>query len=226
MDRAGPPHYPGVLPGESMAILQGALTVRRFRIVGSLPDDWRDRFRDKLEEHAFREDPTGGGKEEREGWVQIHNLLDTSFEDRDRWLYNDLILLALRVDKKALPAKLLKATLEKEQQRWCEENGRKRCPKEVREEIRDRIETAWLARALPKVSLTELCIHLKERYVIVHSLSDAAADRVRKRFFATFGLRMIPTSPLDAIEDAARRQDLLDSVALPMGDPHADAVNA
>ena len=201
-----------------MPILSGAMSVRRFRVVGSLPDGWRDTFRARLEEHAFKDNPIEVGKEEREGWVQIHNLLETSFEDFDKWLYNDLILLALRVDKKALPAKLLKATLEKEYANWCEVNGRKRCPKDVREEIRDRIETAWLKRALPRVQTVELCLNLKEMYVILHSLSDTAADRVRKRFYATFGLRMVPASPLDAIADASTRQDLLDSVPARLGD--------
>lgn len=201
-----------------MPILSGAMSVRRFRVVGSLPDGWRDVFRARLEEHAFKEGPVELGKEEREGWVQIHNLLNTSFEDFDTWLYNDLIILALRIDKKALPAKLLKATLEKKYAEWCEVNGRKRCPKDVREEIRDRLEAEWLKRALPRVQTVELCLNLRDMYVILHSLSDSAADRVRKRFYATFGLRMVPTSPLDALADADRRQRMLDSVPTRFGD--------
>lgn len=207
-----------------MPILSGALSVRRFRVVGTVADGWRDRFRDNLQEQAFKDNPIEVGKEEREGWVQIHNLLETSFEDFDKWLYNDLILLALRVDKKALPAKLFKATCEKAFAEWCEENGRKRCPKDVREEIQDRIEGDWLKRALPKVSTVELCYNLKDEYVILHSLSETAADRVRKRFLATFGLRLVPWSPLDGLEDAELREALLDSAPAMVGDPHAAEV--
>jgi len=201
-----------------MPILSGAMSVRRFRVVGALPDGWRDVFRDRLNEHAFKDNPIEVGKEEREGWVQIHNLLENSFDDFDKWLYNDLILLSLRVDKKTLPAKLLKATLEKEYANWCEENGRKRCPKDVREEIKDRIESQWLKRALPRVGTTELCLNLKDMYVILHSMSDTAADRVRKRFYATFGLRMVPASPLDGIADGELRQRLLDTVPARLGE--------
>ena len=32
-----------------MGILHGALTARRFRVVGDLPSDWRDSFREQLE---------------------------------------------------------------------------------------------------------------------------------------------------------------------------------
>ena len=201
-----------------MPILSGAMSVRRFRVVGALPENWRDVFRERLEEHAFKDNPIEVGKEDREGWVQIHNLLENSFEDFDKWLYNDLILLSLRVDKKTLPAKLLKATLEKEYANWCELNGRKRCPKDVREEIKDRIESQWLKRALPRVATTDLCLNLKDNYVILHSLSDSAADRVRKRFYATFGLRMVPYGPLDAFPSAETRQDLLDTVPARLGE--------
>ena len=130
----------------------------------------------------------------------------------------NLILIALRVDKKTLPAKLLKATLEKQYAEWCKENGRKRCPKDVREQKREDLEAKWLKRALPRVQTIELCLNLKDNYVILQSFSDTAADRVRKRFYATFGLRMVPESPLDGIADNETRQALIDTVPSRIGE--------
>ncbi|MFT7519750.1 MAG: recombination associated protein RdgC [Kiritimatiellia bacterium] len=201
-----------------MGILSGALTVRRFRIVGNIPEGFRELWRDRLNEQAFKDSPIEVGKEEREGWVQIHNLLDTTFDDFNKWLYNDLVLLALRVDKKSLPGKLFKATLDKEFEKWCVEHEVKRCPKAEKEEIKDRLETAWLKRTLPKVAVTELCFNIQERYVILHSLSESASERVRKRFFQTFGLKLVPWSPLDGIEDEELRDALLDVVPSMVGE--------
>ena len=205
-----------------MPMLSGALTVRRFRLVGSLTEGWREQFRDKLNEHAFKDNAIEVGKEEREGWVQIHNLLETEFDDFNKWLYNDLVIVSLRTDKKSLPAKLLKATLEKAYADWCEENGAKRCPKAVRAEIRDRIEGQWLKRALPKVATLDLCLNLRDKYAILHSLSDSAADRVRKRVYATFGMRLVPTGPLDMLSDGELQQSLLDTVASDIGDANRE----
>jgi len=202
-----------------MSILSGAMTARRFRVVGAIPNDWRSTWAARLQEHAFQDNPVEQGKEEREGWVQIHNLLEISFADPERWLYGDVIVMALRVDKKSLPAKFLRATLEKAYADWCTSNGVKRCPKTVREDIRDRIEGDWLKRALPKVAVTELAFHVGEGYVLLHSLSEGAADRIRKRFHATFGLRLVPHGPLDLIEDPDLRQALLDVVPAVVGDP-------
>lgn len=192
-----------------MGITAGALTVARFRVEGELPPAWRDVFRDRLEEFAFREPPVEQGKEEVEGWVQVHNLLDTSFADFNRWLYDDYAVFALRVDKKRLPARLFKATLEKECQKWCALREVERCPASVRSEIKDRLEAEWLGRTLPSVSITEAAWSVGGGYVLLHTHSEATADRFRKRFFRTFGLRLLPWSPLDWLGDRALVETLL-----------------
>ena len=116
-----------------MGVLSGAMTARRYRVVGQLPPMWRDRWREQLDAMAFREaagnvagaSASGGsqGKEELEGWVLSQNLLDTDFSDFNRWLFDGrYAVFSLRVDKKSLPANLLKATVEVECRKWCEEN--------------------------------------------------------------------------------------------------------
>ena len=79
-----------------MGVVSGPMTVARFRVVGELPSGWRETFRDRLTEFAFREPPQGMGKEEVEGWVQVHNLLDSDFSDFNRWLYDDVVIIGLR----------------------------------------------------------------------------------------------------------------------------------
>jgi DNA recombination-dependent growth factor C len=207
-----------------MSLLNGALTVRRFRVVGADPEGWREQYRARLNENAFHEGPIEPGKEEREGWVQVHNLLDTSFDDFDRWLYNDVVLLALRVDKKVLPARLFKATLAKRVEAWCVENNTTRAPKAVREELRERLEEEWLARALPRVTVAELAIHLTHRYAVIDSLSEGVAERIRKRVFRTFGFTLVPFSPLDAIADTALRERLVQLAPAAVGDASSEGM--
>lgn len=185
-----------------MAILSGAMTVRRFRVVGEIPEGFREVFRDRLDEHAFHERPNEMGKEEVEGWVQVHNLLDTSFVDLNRWLYNHYAVFALRVDKKALPAKLFNATVQKRCEAWCEAQGVERCPSAVKKTIKEELEVEWLKRTLPRVAVTECCWNLNDRWLLLHSLSESSADRFRKRFLRTFGLKLVPWSPLDWLQDS------------------------
>lgn len=199
-----------------MGVLSGAMTVARFRVAGDLPEGWKETFRDRLEEFAFREPPTGMGKEEVEGWVQVHNLLDVEFGDMNRWLYNDVILFALRVDKKRLPAKLFKATLDKKVQAWCKERDVLRAPAAIRQELKEELEENWLARTLPTVGVTEAAWHLTKGWLLLHSLSETMAERYRKRFFRTFGLKLVPWSPLDFLEDRELVEGLLGRAPSPM----------
>jgi len=195
-----------------MSMLTGALTVRRFRVEGQVPEGFRDSWRDQLNDLAFREPPTsGGGKEEIEGWVQVHNLLDTNFDDFNRWLYMPYALFALRVDKKTLPAKLFNAHLAKKCEAWAEDNGTERCPASVRTRIKEDLEDEWLRRTLPRAAVTEACWHIDEGWLVLHSHSDGVADRFRKRFYRTFALKLLPWSPLDWLDDTEVSESLLGS---------------
>ncbi len=192
-----------------MGILSGALTVRRFRVLGEVPEGFRERYRERLNDYAFRTPPTEVGKEELEGWVQVQNLLDTDFDDLNTWLFDPYAVFALRVDKKVLPAKLLKAHVDKRCAAWAHEHGQDRCPASKRSEIKEALEEEWLKRTLPRVQVTELCWNQQAGYLVLHSLSESVSERVRKRFYQTFGLKIVPWSPLDWFEEEAQVSELL-----------------
>lgn len=184
-----------------MSLFKGALTVRRYRVAGTPPDDFRSTYPELLQTHAFHEPMGMTRSEEIEGWVLVQNLLDTDFTNLDRWLYNQYLVAALRVDKKTLPSKLLAAMLEKRIQAWCQEHRRERAPASVRTELKELLEDEMYGRTLPRVAVHEFCWNLVENWVIFFNTSDAPNDRFRKRFRDTFGLALIPFSPLDLLED-------------------------
>ena len=194
-----------------MGLLKGMLTAARFRVDGDLPTDWRERYRDGLLDQAFREPVVRTKGEETEGWVEIHNLLDSDFANHNRWLYHPWALFSLRVDKKRLPANLVRATLEKRCQAWCEERETTSCPAAVRSELKSALEEEWFARMLPTVQVTDVGWNVADKTVLVGSLAEGTLARVRKRFFQTFGLRLVPWSPLDILDDKQQVDALLGS---------------
>ncbi|MEZ4316049.1 MAG: recombination-associated protein RdgC [Myxococcota bacterium] len=202
-----------------MGIMSGALSVRRFRVVGEIGEGWREAFRERIQEFAFKTPPNDVGKEEIEGWVEVHNLLDAEFEDFNRWLYNEFVLFALRVDKKRLPAKLFAATLEKRCEAWKQERGLERVPASIRSELKESLEIEWLKKTLPSVAVTEAVWHVGEEWLVLHGMSDAVADRFRKRFFRTFGFRLIPWSPLDWVGESGTVDGLLNKAPSLMATP-------
>lgn len=193
-----------------MTLMSGSLTGRRYRVGGEPPDDFRTMYADHLAAHAFRE-PLGIQKsEEIEGWVLIQNLLDTDFGAQERWLFNHYLAAALRVDKKTLPAKLFRAHLDKRVAAWCQEQKRERAPASVRTEIKELLEDEMYARTLPRVALFEFCWNIAEGWVVFMNTSDGPNDRFRKRFRETFGLSLLPFSPLEFLDDVPEIASILE----------------
>ena len=192
-----------------MGILSGALTARRYRISGRIPDGFRDIFADALRTYGFRERSGPVSGEEQVGWVEIGNLLDTGFEDLNRWLYDRYALFSLRVDKKVVPTKLFRAHLDKRVQAWCQEHQRQRCPAAARAELKELLEFEMLQKTLPRVSVYEVCWNVVDGWLLFHNLSERANERFIKIFFETFGLHPQPMVPLDLVGGDAGLADLL-----------------
>ncbi len=182
-----------------MGILKGGLSVRRYRVIGELPESHTDLFIDALNTNQFREPQSPTHKGEASGWCQVHNLLDVDFSDVNLWLYNQYALFALRVDKKVVPAKLLRAHLEKRMQAWCTANSRPRVPAAVKEELREALEQEMLQKTLPRVTTFEVCWNMNDGWAVFTNDSELANERFQKLFLRTFGLRAVPWSPLDEL---------------------------
>ena len=184
-----------------MGVFKGAMTVRRYRVEGEVPEDFRERFIASLQDHAFREPKNPAPGEEHVGWCLIQNLLDVDFTERDKWLFNHFITASLRVDKRALPAKLFKAHLEKRIAAWLAENNRQRAPAAVKAELKQALEAEMMLKTLPRVATYEFCWNLIDGWLAFHATGTGPNDLFRKLFRQTFGLILTPSSPLDLLMD-------------------------
>ena len=197
-----------------MGILKGALTVRRYRAEGEVPTDFRERYQEALNDHAFRDPKQPVPGQEVAGWCQVHNLLDTEFSNYDKWLYNQFLMAALRIDKRALPGKLFKAHLDKRIQLWLTENERQKCPSKVKTEIKEALELEMLAKTLPRVATFEFCWNITDSWVVFHNTSEGPNDLFRKLFRQTFGITLTPASPLDLLLAEPEVQAKLEMVGI------------
>lgn len=192
-----------------MGILSGNLSVRRYRVVGELPENWRTTYKERLNKYGFREPIEGMGKEEIEGWVQVQDILEGGFEDYNRWLYNSYAVFALRTDKKTLPARLFKATLDRQCVQWAAEREVDKCPASVRRTLQEELERQWMERALPQTRIVELCWHIDDGWLIATSLTARTAEQLPRRFNQTFGHQLVPFSPLDFVPDGTSRERVM-----------------
>lgn len=184
-----------------MSLLKGALSVARFSVLGHVPEEsLRSWLQTQLEGRAFRE-PIGIQRSEQiSGWVLASNLLDTDFSG-DGWMFNHYVVLSLRVDRKVLPTRTVKAMLEKRMRAWCQEHSRERAPASVRTEIRELLEDELYARTMARSTTIDIWWNLVDGYVVTSNASEAGKDLLRKTFRDTFGLVLAPQSPVDFVGD-------------------------
>jgi DNA recombination-dependent growth factor C len=155
-------------------------------------------IRSRLEEYAFQSPPCSDLKEEKEGWVSAHNFLDTDFSEIE-FNYDSYIVFAHRVDKRKLNAATFRAHLAKKCDAWKKENGLERCPLIVKKEIKEEMEFDWLKRTIPSTTSTEVVWNLVQKYVVIYSVNQTTIDRITKRFYRTFGVKLVMENPVNCL---------------------------
>lgn len=196
-----------------MAILHGTATYRRFVVDGDPTASplWRDQLRERLRAMAASEPPPHS-KVEKVGWCIFNDRLATDFSDFNRWLFEDHIVLGLRITKRKLPAAELKAEHARRCRDWCEERGVERVPRSVKKELKENLEEEWLAQTIPTSKVHEVVWNFREGVLHFDSLSGGACDTLRKVFFRTFGFSLQVESPLDWVQDTFLRERVLATI--------------
>ncbi len=140
-----------------MGILKGQMTLRRYVVHGELPEDGVASIRDAFNQNAFRPAPGVLNQEEVMGWTLQENLMEVDFLDMGRWYIEPYVVAQLRVDKKTIPSKIFQAHFKLEVKKWCAEKDYERCPGNVKNEIKDRLQAEYLSKTHPSVRNVEFC---------------------------------------------------------------------
>ena len=209
-----------------MGILKGAMTGRRYRVEGELPEGFRGPWIEALNRGAFQEPFSASHRDETTGWVRPDNLLLTDFSDIGSWLFEPYAHFALRMDKKILPANLLKAKLRLAEEEWCGENQQRNCPASVRIELREALEVEMLTRCQPRVRVYEVLWQLHEGWLLFEGRSRHANEVFLKRFYQDFGRELSPVNPLDWLEDEPLRFALERTGASEFNESPAEVLHA
>ena len=183
-----------------MGLLQGSMTVRFYRVDGDVPKKYREDFLDELQRDAFRE--LGPEKEFGLGWVSPANFLDTKFDD-DKVFHNQYLTLALRVDKKAVNARLFRALLEQEIERAKKEGNKEKLRPAEKKEIKDRLHRKLLAEAEPARRTWDLCWDVGTGRAYFFGTADKLQDLFREQFGKTFHLEPVMLTVKSRFEAAA-----------------------
>jgi hypothetical protein len=169
-----------------MGFLKGSASFVRFSVEGELPENPLDFIADRVVSFCFR-DIDDTYDEYSIGWVSILNMFDSQFKFAS-YAAGDYITLTLRMDERKVSSAILKKVIQKEEERVRLEKELPKLSRPMRVEIKDRVRTELMRKAIPIPTVFELCWSLSDSTLIFFSTNKKAQALLEDYFKESFGL--------------------------------------
>lgn len=200
---------------EAVGLLSGSITYRRFRVIGELPENYRELYLQAISDRVHKEIEVESDDERSLGWVCAGDLLDTDIT-MEKLFVGDTLALTLRVDSLKVPASALSLYSKRAEKEFGAATGKEKLSKRDKEEVRDRVVKQLRKRLLPSVKGFDFAWSTAEGVLRLWTHNKTLTDEFMGLFQDTFGMKLVPRTPYTALleiedgEQAAERALLLE----------------
>lgn len=176
-----------------MGFLSGSASFVRFSVEGELPDNTWDYIAERVAAYSFQDiDETYD--EFSIGWVSVLNMFDSDFEFGS-YANGDYVTLSLRLDERKVSPAILKKFCAKEEERIKKEKQIPKIGRAMKSEIKERIRTELMRKAIPVPAVYDLCWNLSDSTLLFFSTNKKAQAQLEDFFKETFGLLIMQQVP-------------------------------
>lgn len=181
-----------------MGFLKGSASFVRFSVVGELPENSLDFIAQKVIAFSFQ-DIDDTYDEYSIGWVSVLNMFDSQFAYAS-YVAGDYITLTLRIDERKVSTAILKKIVQKEEERVRREQQVPKLSRSMKVQIKERIRTELMRKAIPLPSTFELCWNLSDSTLLFFSTNKKAHAILEDFFKESFGLLIRQQIPYTTAE--------------------------
>lgn len=176
-----------------MGALVGNVNYLRFFVDGEPPAAFGDVFEQAVESRRFTPLTERSDEGESAGWVPLEDPLDDELPiTRDRFIFGDLIALAYREDKYALPRSLIKRRVRQKLEE-LEQRGELKDEKPSKS-LKKQVELAVIAelkkKSLPRSRAIDVVWDTTRRELRIFGRGPMATERAAACFERTFAVRV------------------------------------
>ncbi len=186
-----------------MSFASGSVSFQRFYIQGNLPSDVTAELVEPLAARAFGQQPVQSDHTQI-GWLGPRHLFDTRI-DPEQIAFGRFAHLAVRLDKLAPPANVLRSYVRMEEQAAMQASGRPFLSRSERRQAREaavlKAEQEAREGAFRRMSSCPVLIDLEAGVLYLGTTAAGMGERVMQLFRDTFGGSL---EPVDAGQLAAR----------------------
>ena len=193
-----------------MGFINGSASFVRFSVEGELPENPLDFIADRVIAFSFR-DIDDTYDEYSIGWVSVLNMFDSQFQYAS-YAAGDYITITLRVDERKVSPAILKKFVQKEEERVKLEKQVPKLGRAQKVEIKERIRTELMRRAIPIPVIYGLRWSLSESTLYFFSTNKKAHAVLEDFFKESFGLLLRQQIPY-VVGEQLLDEDGLDRLA-------------
>jgi DNA recombination-dependent growth factor C len=181
-----------------MGFLKGTASFVKFSIEGEIPENSLDFIAKRVIAFSFQDiDETYD--EYSIGWVSILNMFDSQFAFAS-YVAGDYITLTLRIDERKVSPAILKKFVQKEEERVRQEQQVPKLSRSTKVQIKERIRTELMRKAIPIPATFELCWNLSSSTLLFFSTNKKVHAILEDFFKESFGLLIRQQIPYTTAE--------------------------
>lgn len=200
-----------------MGFASGAVSFRRFAVVGQHPKEITQEVIEMLEAHVLREREIGVPEEVEYGWCGGRHILDGQFSFEHN-VFNDALHFAMRVDTNKAPAALKKAYRLMEEEAVARTNPSgfisKRQKRDVKDVVSRKLDEELKSGRFRRSKLVPMMWDFRMRTLYAPA-SGSTLEKLHELFSRSFGLELEPLSAgsaaLRQLEHVGKRHEYEDS---------------
>lgn len=196
-----------------MGLLSTSVSITQYRVEGELPSPVNENVTAALKKHTINE-IDNDASEQAVGWTSFDDPYQPDFEG-SRFVIDTAWVFSLRIDKKSIPAKVLKKHYNIEVARRLVESGRDYLSKTEKKQLKDHVITVLSTRIPATPNVYDIVWKYEEGQLWFFSNMKAANEELETLFARSFKLSLIRLFPYTAGLDAGLKgpeKDCLDQL--------------
>jgi len=196
-----------------MGLLSTSVSITQYRVEGELPSPVNENVTAALQKHTINE-IDNDASEQAVGWTSFDDPYRPDFEG-SRFIIDTAWVFSLRIDKKSIPAKVLKKHYNIEVARRLAESGRDYLSKTEKKQLKDHVITVLSTRIPATPNVYDIVWKYEEGQLWFFSNLKAANEELETLFTRSFKLSLIRVFPYTAGLDAGLKgpeKDCLDQL--------------
>lgn len=201
-----------------MGILSSAVSITRYRVEGKIEGSVIDIVSKGLKKNAIQEiDEEAESK--AAGWTSFENPFHPNF-DGSSFVFGNLFVFALRIDRKSIPSKLLKKHLTLETSKRLAKTGRRFLSKDEKQALKDKVINDLAIRVPSTPNVYDLIWNYEASSLWFYSNLRSANEEIETLFRRSFNIGLLRLFPYTAADITAGLSDSERDVLIGLSPTH------